>query len=52
MNGIPDLILLKDGVTIFVEVKAKKGRLSKVQEYRIQQLTEAGFEVRVEKNKI
>tara|TARA_R100001594_G_scaffold46709_1_gene79778 strand:- start:827 stop:961 length:135 start_codon:yes stop_codon:yes gene_type:complete len=33
----------------FVEVKAKNGRLSKIQEYRIEELREKGFEVKVDK---
>jgi Holliday junction resolvase len=44
-NGIPDLMLLKDGKTIFIEVKRPMvGKLSKVQEYRIKELKEYGFE--------
>lgn len=47
-NGIPDLIALKpDSEILFVEVKTKKGRLSKLQEYRIKELTEKGFKVEV-----
>jgi Holliday junction resolvase len=44
-NGIPDLMALKDGKTIFIEVKRPLlGKLSKVQEYRIKELKEYGFE--------
>jgi len=44
-NGIPDLMALKNGKTIFIEVKRPLlGKLSKVQEYRIQELKEYGFE--------
>jgi Holliday junction resolvase len=44
-NGIPDLMILKDGKTIFIEVKRPMvGKLSKVQEYRIKELKEYGFE--------
>jgi len=44
-NGIPDLMILKDGKTIFIEVKKPMvGKLSKVQEYRIKELKEYGFE--------
>jgi hypothetical protein len=44
VNGYPDLLLLHPvrGVA-FVEVKAKGGRLSKLQEYRINSLTAQGF---------
>ena len=44
-NGIPDLMALKDGKTIFIEVKRPIiGKLSKVQEYRIREIKEYGFE--------
>lgn len=44
-NGIPDLMALKNGKTIFIEVKRPLlGKLSKVQEYRIKELKEYGFE--------
>jgi Holliday junction resolvase len=44
-NGIPDLMLLKDGKVLFIEVKRPLlGKLSKVQEYRIKELKEYGFE--------
>ena len=46
--GYPDLLLLKpNGEIRFIEVKAKKGRLSKIQEYRINELKEKGFNVEV-----
>jgi hypothetical protein len=43
---MPDLILLKDGKTFFIECKAEKGRLSELQKYRHEQLKDEGFEVR------
>jgi Holliday junction resolvase-like predicted endonuclease len=43
--GIPDLIALKDGKTIFIEVKQPKGVLSEIQHYRIAELRSKGFEV-------
>lgn len=44
-NGIPDLMALKDGKVLFVEVKRPLlGKLSKVQEYRIKELKEYGFQ--------
>jgi Holliday junction resolvase len=50
VNGIPDLLCLKiDEPPIFVEVKTKKGRLSKLQEYRINELQKRGFIAIVDK---
>jgi Holliday junction resolvase-like predicted endonuclease len=43
--GMPDLMLLKDNEVRFVEVKAPKGRLSAVQEYRHAELRARGFNV-------
>jgi len=47
MNGIPDLMCLKDGKTMFVEVKTPKGVLSELQKLRIEQLRKQGFEVKI-----
>ncbi len=44
-NGIPDLMALKSGRTIFIEVKQPKGVLSEIQKMRIKQLREQGFKV-------
>lgn len=42
-NGIPDLIAIpKDSDVEFIEVKRKDGKLSKLQEYRIKELTKHG----------
>lgn len=39
-------------MTNFIEVKAEKGKLSPLQEYRLKELQEKGFEVEVKyKNK-
>jgi Holliday junction resolvase len=46
-NGIPDLMAIKDGKTIFVEVKQPNGVLSELQKLRIKQLTDLGFECKV-----
>lgn len=46
-NGIPDLIALKDGKTIFIEVKQPNGVLSELQKLRIKQLKDLGFECKV-----
>ena len=47
--GLPDLICMKPNEVKFIEVKGPKGRLSKVQKYRIDELKEAGFDVQVMK---
>jgi Holliday junction resolvase len=46
-NGIADIIALKDGKTIFIEVKQPKGVLSELQKLRIKQLTDLGFDCKV-----
>lgn len=56
-NGICDLLLLKSSFKTasdvklyevkFVEVKAEKGKLSPLQEYRIKELKEKNFNVEV-----
>ena len=49
--GYPDLLLMKpNGEIRFVEVKAKRGRLSKIQKYRIDELKRLGFDVEVAKS--
>ena len=45
--GYPDLLCLKPDKVLFIEVKGPKGRLSKVQEYRIAELKAKGFDVQV-----
>jgi hypothetical protein len=41
--GIPDLVLMKPDQIRFVEVKSASGRLSKIQEYRHDQLRWLGL---------
>ena len=42
-NGIPDIIAIpKDSGVLFSEVKTQKGRVSKLQEYRLKELKEHG----------
>ncbi len=42
-NGIPDLLAIKDGKALFVEVKRPKvGIISEIQKYRIKQLIDFG----------
>ena len=44
MNGCPDLILLKDKEPpTFIECKTLKGKLSEIQKFRLNELTERGF---------
>ena len=48
--GVPDrLIILPPGRIMFVELKTGVGRLSKIQEYRIDEMKKRGADVRVAK---
>ena len=47
--GIPDLLALKDGKALFLEVKRPDTKLTKLQEYRIQELKKQGFDTEVYK---
>ncbi len=43
-NGIPDLLCLKSTeVPLFIEVKTDKGKTSPLQDFRIKELTDFGF---------
>jgi|TARA_R110000772_G_scaffold134676_1_gene243284 Holliday junction resolvase len=47
-NGIPDLIAIPPGSDVlFSEVKTPKGRLSRLQEYRLQELQQHGCNTEV-----
>lgn len=46
-SGVPDRIVVLDGRTVFVELKAPSGALSALQKVRIAELQGAGAEVRV-----
>jgi Holliday junction resolvase len=46
VNGMPDLILLKAGQTIFIESKELKDTLSELQKIRIDQLIRNGFDAK------
>lgn len=46
-NGIADILALKDGKAIFIEVKQPTGVLSELQKLRIKQLQDLGFECKV-----
>ncbi|MCP4252420.1 MAG: VRR-NUC domain-containing protein, partial [Candidatus Scalindua sp.] len=49
-NGIPDLIAIpKDSDVKFVEVKKPNGKVSKLQEYRIDELRKHGVSVEIYK---
>lgn len=43
-NGIPDILALRPGADVlFSEVKNKKGKISKLQQYRLEELEGYGF---------
>jgi Holliday junction resolvase len=46
-NGIPDLLAIKNGKAMFIEVKREKGKLSPLQELRIDELRQSGAIVHV-----
>lgn len=53
-NGIPDLVAIKENRCVFIEVKSKKGVLSTLQKFRIEELKSKNIECRViyESNRI
>jgi Holliday junction resolvase len=44
VNGIPDLLCLKDGRAVFIEVKQPGKKPTDLQQYRIEKLHKQGFE--------
>lgn len=50
LNGIPDLMCLKNGKAMFIEVKTDKGIVSPLQNERIECLRRQGFEVKIWKD--
>lgn len=46
-NGIPDLLVFRDGIPTFIEVKKEKGTLSRLQSYRMQELQKNGINATV-----
>ena len=46
-SGIPDILALRNGVTMFIEVKKPNGKLSELQRHRIKELRDLGFEVKI-----
>lgn len=47
LNGIPDILAIKDNKPTFIEVKRPNGKLSELQKVRIKQLKEKGINVLV-----
>jgi Holliday junction resolvase len=45
-SGIPDLLLIKDGMASWVEVKSSNGVVSEMQKIRAEQLRKAGCDVK------
>ena len=43
VNGIPDLLAIKNNECLFIEVKREDGKLSEVQKYRLNELKEKGI---------
>ena len=51
-SGYPDLMCLKNGKVIFIEVKEDKDTLKPLQKYRIDELKQIGFDAFcIQKNK-
>lgn len=48
-NGIPDLVAMKPNDVKFIEVKGAKTPVSKLQEYRIKELKNLGFDATIER---
>lgn len=46
-SGLPDLLCLKEGKVLFIEVKRPGEKPRTLQEYRINELRNMGFEVQV-----
>ena len=47
-NGIPDILALKPGADVlYSEVKRPKGKVSRLQEYRLKELEGYGFKTEV-----
>ena len=44
-NGIPDIIAIKYGRCVFIELKAKNGKESKLQQYRQSELKQNNIHV-------
>lgn len=44
VNGIPDLLVIKEDRVKFIEVKKAGGKISKLQEFRIRELRQKGID--------
>lgn len=49
-NGVPDIIAMKKPIVFFIEVKSEKGVVSKLQEFRIDELKQNGWQTFVVKS--
>lgn len=46
-SGVPDIIAIREGCAVFIEVKAKRGVVSDLQKYRIKEIRKQGCYVDV-----
>ena len=46
-KGIPDLLAIKNGKAMFIEVKRENGKLAPLQQMRLEELIQAGAIVKV-----
>ncbi|HDZ5024820.1 TPA: VRR-NUC domain-containing protein [Campylobacter jejuni] len=46
-KGVPDIFCLINGLGLFLEVKTKKGKVSKLQNYQIDRINELGGKAKV-----
>jgi Holliday junction resolvase len=46
-NGIPDLLAVKENRTIFIEVKQEHGKLSEIQNHRLNEIRSKNIEAYV-----
>jgi hypothetical protein len=42
INGVPDRVVVLNGHTVFVETKARGGKPTKLQRFRLEQIVKAG----------
>jgi len=43
-SGIPDILAIRNGRTIFIEVKTERGKLSQLQKYQINEIKSKNIE--------
>ncbi|HDZ5057846.1 TPA: VRR-NUC domain-containing protein [Campylobacter jejuni] len=46
-KGTPDIFCLINGLALFLEVKTKKGKVSKLQNYQIDRINELGGKAKI-----